>query len=323
MKQQTRGVSSVLWIATVMFFVGLAPHLSADVNTKSNENEWVQTNGPYGGEVKTLYATPEGVIFAGTGGAGIFRSTDLGNSWTPVNTGLSDPSGDGLYAAVYAQKRQMLYAGSGELYASADGGDTWHYVPTLQKRVSVRGIVTIGARVYIGTFGDGVWYSDDDDSWMPMNEGLDNRLIRELSKIGTTLVAGTENGAFRKRFRENSWTSINAGFVPKPMDMAPINKARLESGDTPLPPQSPAVIRVDAFAAMENLLYMGVYMGGDDGLFRSDNEGDSWTRITAKEMVHTVGALTAFGTTLYASTYGGGVSARKIAAILGPLSAMD
>ena len=297
----------VVWILTTLLFIGLAPQLSSDVNAGSNENDWVQTNGPYGGEVNTLYATPEGVLFAGTGGAGIFRSTDLGNSWTPANTGLPDFSGDGLYAAVYTQKRKMLYAGSGELYASADGGDTWHHVPTLQKRASVIGIVTIGARVYLSTFGDGIWYSDDGDSWMPMNEGLDNRFIRELSKIGTTLVAGTEDGAFRKRFRENSWTPINTGFVPKPINMTPINKARLESRDTPLPPQSSAAIRVDAFTAMENLLYMGVYMGGDDGLFRSDNEGDSWTRITSKEMVHTVEALTAFGTTLYASTYGGGV----------------
>jgi len=298
----------ILWIATVMFFVGLTPQLKADVGSKSNGNDWVQANGPYGGEINTLYATPEGVLFAGTGGAGIFRSTDLGNSWTPANTGLPDFSGDGLSASAFAQKRNMLYVGTTDgLYASPNGGDTWHHVPTLPKYVSVGSIVTIGARVYIGTLEDGVWYSDDADLWMPMNEGLDNRLIRELSKIGTTLVAGTENGAFRKRFRENSWTSINAGFVPKPMDMAPINKARLESGDTPLPPQSPAAIRVDAFAAMEDLLYMGVYMGGDDGLFRSDNEGDSWTRITAKEMVHTVEALTTFGTTLYASTYGGGV----------------
>ena len=45
----------------------------------------------------------------------------------------------------------------------------------------------------------------------------------------------------------------------------------------------------------------------NDGLFRSDDEGDSWTRITSKEMKHTVEALAAFGTTLYASTYGGGV----------------
>ena len=307
MEQRTRNVLFTLWIVTTVLFIDFVPLIGADATTASNENDWVQTNGPYGGEINTLYATPEGLLFAGTGGAGIFRSTDLGNSWTPANTGLPDFSGDGLFAAVYAQKRKMLYAGSGELYASADGGDTWHHVPTLQKRVSVSGIVTIGARVYISTFGDGVWYSDDADSWMPMNEGLGNRLVRELSKIGTTLVAGTEDGAFRKRFRENSWTSINAGFVPKPMDMAPINKARLESGDTPLPPQSPAAIRVDAFAAMENLLYIGVYLGGNDGLFRSDDEGDSWTRVTAKEMVHTVEALAAFGTTLYASTYGGGV----------------
>lgn len=311
MKKQTKGVLPVLWIATVMFFIGLGLQLEADVGSKSNEDDWVQTNGPYGGEINTLYATPEGVLFAGTGGAGIFRSTDLGNSWTPANTGLPDSSGDGLFAAVYAQKRKMLYAGSGELYASVNSGDTWHHVPTFQKRMSVSGIVTIGARVYISTFGDGVWYSDDGDSWMPMNEGLDNRLIRELSKIGTTLVAGTEDGVFRKRFRENSWTPINTGFVPKPIDMAPINKARLESGDTPLPPRSPAVIRVDAFADMENLLYIGVYLGGNDGLFRSDDEGGSWTRITSKEMVHTVEALTTFGGTLYASTYGGGVFRSK------------
>ena len=77
--------------------------------------------------------------------------------------------------------------------------------------------------------------------------------------------------------------------------------------DTQLPPQSPSVIRVDSFAVMENLLYIGVRFGGNDGLFRSDDEGDSWIRITTKEMTDTVEALGAYGTTLYASTYGGGV----------------
>ena len=291
-----------------MLFIGFVPQIRADTNTKSDEKDWVQTNGPYGGSISAIYATPEGVLFAGTDGAGIFRSMDLGDSWTPVNTGLPDFSGDGLYAAVFAQKRNMLYVGTTDgLYASTDGGDKWHHVPTLETYVSVSGIVTIGARVYIGTLGDGVWYSDDGDSWTPINEGLENRLIRALSKMGTTLVAGTEDGAFRKRFREDAWTSINTGFVPQPIDMAPINKARVESGGTPLPPHSPAVIRVDSFAAMENLLYIGVHLGGKDRLFRSDDEGNSWERVTSKEMGHTVEALTVFGTTLYASTFGGGV----------------
>lgn len=309
MIQQMRGMFPVLWITATMFFIGLVPQLTADVEIKPNKDDWIQTNGPYGGYIRVIYITPDGVLFAGTDSAGIFRSTDLGNSWIPVNTGLDYDPGEGYISiAALAQKRNMLYAGtSSGLYASPNGGDTWHHAPTLQKRVSVSGVVTIGARVYIGTYEEGVWYSDDGDTWIPMNDGLENVSVRELSTIGTTLVAGTEDGAFRKRFRENSWTPINTGFVPKPIDMAPINKARIESGGTPLPPQSPAVIRVDAFAAMENLLYMGVHMGGDGGLFRSDDEGDSWIRITSKEMVHAVEALTTFGTVLYASTSGSGV----------------
>ncbi|RKU15474.1 hypothetical protein C6500_20025 [Candidatus Poribacteria bacterium] len=299
----------VFWVATIMFFVGLTPQLKADVGSKSNEDDWAQTNGPYGGEINTLYATPEGILFAGTGSAGIFCSTDLGNSWTPANTGLPDASGDGLSAAVYAQKGDTLYAGSGELYASTDGGDAWHHVPILQKRVSVSGVVIIGDRIYIGTLEDGVWYSDDDgESWIPMNDGLGNLIIRVLSRIGTTLVAGTENGVFRKKANEDVWTPINAGFVKRPTDMEQINSARIASGLKPLQRHFLSGLRVDSFATLGNLLYMGIHTGGDDdGLFRSDDEGDSWTRITSKEMVHTVEALTAFGTTLYASTFGGGV----------------
>lgn len=299
-------VFHAFWFAAMMLLIGFVLQIGAD------ENDWVQTNGPYGGRISALYATPEGVLFAGTEGAGIFRSADLGDSWIPVNTGLSDEPGHGLSAAAFAQKRNMLYVGTtGGLSASTDGGDTWHHVPTLPKPVSVSGIVTIGARVYIGTLGDGVWYSDDGDSWMPVNDGLGSRLIRALSKIGTTVIAGTADGAFRKEYSENAWTPINAGFVEQPMNMEPINSARVASGLDPVPMGLfPSGLRVDSFTAMGNLLYIGILIGGDSGdggLFRSDDEGDSWTRITSKEMVHTVEALTAFGTTLYASTFGGGV----------------
>lgn len=300
---------SAFWIAAMMLLIGFVPQMRADVNAASNENDWVPTNGPYGGHIDTLYATPEGVLFAGTSGAGIFCSTDLGDSWTPANTGLPDHPGDGIFAAVFAQKGGTLYAGSGELYASTDDGDTWHHVPTLQKRVSVSGVVIIGDRIYISTYENGVWYSDNDGaSWMPINNGLRNISVREFSRIGTTLVAGTENGAFRKKADEDVWTPINPGFVVQPMDMDRINRTQIESGLEPLPRRHfLSGLRVDACIATENLLYIGIHTGGDVGLFRSGDEGDSWIRITTEEMTHTVEGLTAFGTTLYASTYGGGV----------------
>ena len=74
-----------------------------------------------------------------------------------------------VYLQQFLRKREdTLYAGSGGLYASTDDGDTWHHVPTFQKRVSVSGVVIIGDRIYISMYEDGVWYSDDDgDSWHP------------------------------------------------------------------------------------------------------------------------------------------------------------
>ncbi|MCZ7615734.1 MAG: hypothetical protein M5T52_19845 [Ignavibacteriaceae bacterium] len=56
--------------------------------TISAQNAWQQTNGPYGGGV-TSFAVGGTMIFAGTYD-GIFRSTNDGQDWIGVNTGLSN-----------------------------------------------------------------------------------------------------------------------------------------------------------------------------------------------------------------------------------------
>ena len=159
----------VIWLAAMVFFVGFVLQLRADVADAENiGNGWVQTNGPYGGEILTIYAAPKGVLFAGTEGGGIFRSTDRGNSWTPVNSGLLYEPGEGFTGVpVLVQKGGTLYAGTRDtLYASTDGGITWHRVPNFRKPESISGIVVIGDRIYVGTLNTGVWYSDDDgESW--------------------------------------------------------------------------------------------------------------------------------------------------------------
>ncbi len=293
---------------------------NAEIST--SKAQWGQTNGPYGGDISTLFATSEGILLAGTMNHGIFRSTDLGDSWAPANVELPDIyEGHGVSALAFAQKGDTIYASvPPKLYASTDTGKTWSHVPTDPQHSTISGIVIIGNRIYIssspgGGGVGGVWYSDDEKSWIPMNDGLTDVRIREFANIGTTLVVGTEEGgAFRKKATEDSWHPINSAFSTQSPNRQQINKVHVESETDPSQePQLPSVIRVDSFAVMDNLLYTGMNIGEgkgvfrDGGLFRSDDEGDSWTRITAKEMQHTVEALDVFGSTLYASTFGGGV----------------
>ena len=51
--------------------------------------QWQQTNGPYGGYI-TCLAVSGSNIFAGTFDCGVFMSSNNGNNWTYVSTGLTN-----------------------------------------------------------------------------------------------------------------------------------------------------------------------------------------------------------------------------------------
>ena len=78
----------------------------------SDNSGWTQTNGPYGGTITALHATPEGVLFAGIE-IGIFRSADSGKTWTPANEGLRvSPDNILPNILVLTQEGNTLYAGT-------------------------------------------------------------------------------------------------------------------------------------------------------------------------------------------------------------------
>ena len=67
--------------------------------------QWVQTNGP-GGGIIVGFAVSDTNIFTGTGGGGVFLSTNNGTSWT--ETGLTNTdvcalaiSGTNLFAGTW------------------------------------------------------------------------------------------------------------------------------------------------------------------------------------------------------------------------------
>ncbi len=86
-------------------------------------------SGPNTGSVVCLAGDPhnQNIIYAGSWGGGVFRSTDQGSNWTWVSQGLRNFQIDSL--AVDPTDSRILYAGThgGGLYKSDDRGDSWDF----------------------------------------------------------------------------------------------------------------------------------------------------------------------------------------------------
>ena len=79
-------------------------------------------NGPEGGVISSLAIDPQtpATVYAGAG-AGVFKSTDGGGIWAPINSGRTGALVNAL--AIDPQTPATVYAGTYDgLYKSTDGG---------------------------------------------------------------------------------------------------------------------------------------------------------------------------------------------------------
>ena len=73
--------------------------------------------------------TNPNVLYAGTNGSGVFKTTNGGNQWSSANSGMS--SGTEIHAlAIHPNNSNTIFAGtkSGEIYKSTNGGNSWSQI---------------------------------------------------------------------------------------------------------------------------------------------------------------------------------------------------
>ncbi len=296
------------------------------------KGRWRQTNGPYGGKITTLYNTSNGVLLAGTDGAGVFRSTDHGNSWTPVNTGLhTHPSRSPMVVTAIAEMGDMIYVSTGEaLYISTDIGNTWQPVSAFKAPAIITDIVIHGDHIYVSTHLSGVWQSDG-NSWVQINEGLgimlhgrlldsNSPIVRpfalnpmpvfKLASVGTALlVVATKKGLFRRMENDDSWTPVNPTVIVHSDGVESENNSKDKPKSNPSPKQDSSYdLYVESLASMKHLLFLSGSIGKESGLFRSNDGGDTWTLITPEKVGEEgddVQTITVQGERLYAGTSDG------------------
>jgi hypothetical protein len=114
---------------------------------------WTRTADTKGNQIYCV-AQSAGHLFAGTWGAGIYRSSDDGVTWFPANNGLAVSTIFGFGAApgwVFACTES-----GGGVYRSLDNGASWTAMNTGRSDTSVYSLWIIGSDLYASVGSGGV-----------------------------------------------------------------------------------------------------------------------------------------------------------------------
>ena len=111
----------------------------------------------------------------------VYRSDDGGDKWTRFTTGFTNRRTPVVHLDPKAAN--VMFAGTvGGLHRSDDGGKTWSRVSRESLDVSALEVDPRSGRLYLGTLGEGMFFSDDRGATIvPASEGLDEARIPAIA----------------------------------------------------------------------------------------------------------------------------------------------
>ena len=260
--------------------------------------------GPHrGGRVTAVTGVPddEDTFLMGSTGGGVWETTDAGETWTPLSDGQLGAGSIGA-VEVAPSDPNVLYVGTGSacprgnvsigdgVYRSTDGGDTWTHVGLEEAGLIGRIVVdpTNPDRVYAAVLGNifgpnperGVYRSTDggetwekvlfvSDSTGAVDLAMNPENPREIyattwraeRKPWTLVDGGREGGVYKTTDGGDSWRKLGGGLPDG--SQGPVGR----SGVTVSP------------ADPDRVWALVTANGERGGVYRSDDRGQSWTRV--------------------------------------------
>jgi hypothetical protein len=185
-------------------------------------NEWT-SNGPKGGLLSLAFSPDyanDSTVFAAVDAGisytgGVYKSTDGGETWTQVNSGLPYPLAHSVAISPNYADDSTVFAGTYHgVYKSTDGGETWtrmncyYYVQSVAISPDYANDPTVFA-----VTDDGVYKSTDGgETWTQI--GLINTVVYSVAVSpnyadDSTVFAGTyPGGVYISTNGGESWTQI-------------------------------------------------------------------------------------------------------------------
>jgi photosystem II stability/assembly factor-like uncharacterized protein len=137
----------------------------------------------------------------------VYRTKDGGNRWTRVKTGFTNRRSHNVRRD--PKRPGVLYAGTvGGLHRSSDGGESWSRISRETLVVTALDVDRRTGRLYVGTEGEGAFYSDDGGASLAagsvgLAEGRVSDLVADPKDPGRLFFfrayAGGESGVWEAR----------------------------------------------------------------------------------------------------------------------------
>jgi photosystem II stability/assembly factor-like uncharacterized protein len=217
-----------------------------------------------------LHPTKQNILYIATNEA-VYKSLDTGATWKRLNGKLARTRVISL--AIDPQLPANVFAGTNGdgTYKSPDGGRTWHQFNAGLQKGTISAVVnqvvfnplgseTVYAATTVGVFRS----SDGGRTWTERMVGMTEiNFVVALAMDQAhpnIMYAGTSGGVYRTKNATESWEKITQGMVAFDAKMASM---------------ALGVNRIVIDGSNPNIIYAGT----TQGLFKSTNQGDQWTKM--------------------------------------------
>ena len=134
-------------------------------NLSFAQNFWVQTNGPTNNRINSLAEKVNAYLYATSDYAGIYRSSNNGNNWQAINSGLLVPH----ILSIAINENGDLFAGAfdGGMYRYPNGGTSWEQINNgIESYWDIHSIlVRPNQELFIGTSMDVFKSTNNGNDW--------------------------------------------------------------------------------------------------------------------------------------------------------------
>ncbi|MFQ5601979.1 MAG: WD40/YVTN/BNR-like repeat-containing protein [bacterium] len=225
---------------------------------------WEETAQPSTNQIQALAVNPDNILFVGTSGSGILRSTTNGDTWTAINQGLVHSNI--FRIAINSSGDIFIGTDEAKIYRSTNNGDSWTEV--YSDPVRPFGVVALAINGKGNIFADagGIVHSPDNgESWATTDNDHLAGYVWEFAFNDSDYVFAAvdrpgwlDDGVYRSKDDGENWIRINDGLPEGPaLDLA-LNKEG------------------SIFVGLAGISSQGQ---NTDVLYHSRDNGDSWSKV--------------------------------------------